>query len=166
MDHHLDDFLKNVVNQYNFKKNIELIIHLNKASEIAKNIISSYKKKYKNIFPYYSNDLKSLGFSWNFCINKSNNPLVTIWNVDDRRSKKSLYYQQQIFEKKKIAQFVYGNFLVKNKHSKDGKILEKIDVSKYHEDELNKSMILGPFFMFKKNVTKKIGFLMSSLIQH
>ena len=40
---------------------------------------------------------------------------------------------------------------------------EYIDVSKYSKDELNKSMIIGPFFMFKKKVINEVGFFDENL---
>lgn len=163
MDRHLNGFLENVVTQKNFKKKIELIIELNKPSTYASEITNAYKKKYKkNIIILKSKVLKPLGSSWNSCIKKSTGKYLAIWNTDDRRTDKSLDIQEKLISKKKIS-FVYGNFFVVSNHKNLKQNSEYIDVSKYSKDELNKSMIIGPFFMFKKKVINEVGFFDENL---
>ncbi len=163
MDQHLSGFLENVVTQKNFKKKIELIIELNKPSTYASEITNAYKKKYKkNIIILKSKALKPLGSSWNSCIKKSTGKYLAIWNTDDRRTDNSLDIQEKLISKKKIS-FVYGNFFVVSNHKNLKQNSEYIDVSKYSKDELNKSMIIGPFFMFKKKVIKEVGFFDENL---
>ena len=57
----------------------------------------------------------------------------------------------QSFQKK--IDFVFGNFKIVNKFgSTNGKLIRHDYLKK---EELNVSMILGPFFMFKKKSHKK-----------
>lgn len=163
MDRHLKGFLENVVTQKNFKKKIELIIELNQPSAYALKLAYEYKKKFKkNIIILKTNKLKTLGSSWNTCIKKSRGKYLAIWNTDDRRTDNSLELQERLISKKQIS-FVYGNFYVVSNHENHKQKLEYIDVSKYSKDELNKSMIIGPFFMFNKKVIKDIGFFDENL---
>tara|TARA_Y200000002_G_C22686331_1_gene666138 strand:+ start:2097 stop:3722 length:1626 start_codon:yes stop_codon:yes gene_type:complete len=163
MDQHLNGFFENVVSQKNFNKKIELVIELNKPSTYASEIASNYKKKYKkNIIILKSKVLKPLGSSWNSCIKKSTGRYLAIWNTDDRRTNNSLELQEKLISQKKIG-FVYGNFFVVSNHKNLKQNSEYIDVSKYSKNELNKSMIIGPFFMFKKKVINEVGFFDENL---
>ena len=163
MDQHLNGFFENVVSQKNFKKKIELVIELNKPSTYASKIASNYKKKYKkNIIILKSKVLKPLGSSWNSCIKKSTGKYLAIWNTDDRRTNNSLELQEKLISQKKIG-FVYGNFFVVSSHKNPKQKSEYIDVSKYSKEELSKSMIIGPFFMFKKKIINDVGFFDENL---
>ncbi len=158
MDRYLSGFLENVISQKNFTKKIELVIELNKPSIYAERLLKSYGNKYKKNFVILkTSKLKGLYSSWNTCIKKANGSYLAIWNVDDRRTPNSLDIQSKLLFKKNIS-FAYGNFNVVSSHDNKNARIKLIDISKLSSDELNKSMIIGPFFMFKKNVVKKIGY--------
>ena len=158
MDKFYKYFLESVVNQIGFKNNIELVICLNKPSKQVVNLTNKFKTKYKkNIQIIIPKNLTTLGESWNLCLKKSKGKNIAIWNADDQRVQNSLLMQENILNKNKKISFVYGNyFIVKSYNSKNKTIFVN---EKYREKkELKESMILGPFFMFKKSVCNKIGF--------
>lgn len=151
---YLTKFLENVVSQENFEQNEYILFHVCPNLK-EKKIILKYKKKYPKNFIYLISKKKvSLPKAWNECIKNSSKKFIAIWNVDDLRTHNSLSLQLSKFRKN--IDFVYGNFTIVNKFgSKNGQLVKHHRLSK---DELNKSMILGPFFMFRKEIIRKIGF--------
>ena len=60
----------------------------------------------------------------------------------------------KIFDTKPEIDFVYGNYKIVDKYkSKKGNYINEIN----REGELTYSMILGPFFMFRRDVLDVIG---------
>lgn len=99
--------------------------------------------------------------AWNLAIKRSEGDLICIWNIDDLRTKDSLSSMSSCFSLSTNISFVYGNYtIVKKFRSKKGKYVNE----SYREDELKNAMILGPFFMFKRDVIKKIGLFDEQLI--
>ena len=150
---YLKKFLQNCEIQKNFHKYEFIFYHVCPTSNELK-IMNKIKKKFpKNIVHIKKNKLVPLPKAWNECIKKSSKNILAIWNVDDLRTANSLYEQSTKFSKK--IDFVFGNFKIVNKFgSTNGKLIRHDYLKK---EELNVSMILGPFFMFKKKVIKKIG---------
>ena len=151
-ENYLKNYLKNVNNQSfkNFDLYFEHIIPSKKEKKILK----------KSNFPVekikYSlhEDLISLPKAWNNIIERSDCKYLCIWNIDDIRTKDSIEIMYKYLEENKDKSFAYGNYtIVKKYKSKKGKYINE----EGREKELKSSMILGPFFMFKKDVIKKIG---------
>ena len=158
MDRYYKNFLKSVENQTQFEKKIELVICLNNPSEYVKKLTKKFKKKYpKNIVVINPGKLTKLGESWNLCITRSRGKYIAIWNADDLRAKQSLIDQEKVLKDDFKIKFVYGNYYIVKKYNTKLPLLY-IDEHKRKKKELVESMILGPFFMFKKEVCKKIGY--------
>ena len=158
MDKYFETFLTSVENQNEFEKKIEIIISLNKPSKYAKKIITKFKKKFpNNVKTVTNNKVISLGESWNQCIKESRGRYIAIWNVDDLRVKDSLVNQEKILKRNKNIKYVYGNYSIVNKFNSINPI-SIVNEKLRKKAELKESMILGPFFMFKKQICKKIGF--------
>nr|MBC8492254.1 hypothetical protein [Chloroflexota bacterium] len=82
--------------------------------------------------------------------------LVTIWNVDDLRTPDSIETQARLLLQQPDIGTVYGNFrIVRSFGATDG---ELVDVSAVPASELTRSMILGPFFMFRKSLCERAGY--------
>lgn len=146
----LNKFLKSVKKQN--LNNLTLGLELIKPTEIELNTVKKYQKK---INISYSCDpfVSSLSKSWNKIIKNVDSDYFCIWNVDDLRSKNSIYMQYDFLQNNPNIDFVYGNyFIVRKFGSKKGKYINESG----REIELTRSMILGPFFMFRKKVLEKI----------
>ncbi len=151
---YLNKFLENVITQKNFEQNEYILFHVCPNIK-EKKIILKYKKKYPRNFIYLISKKKvSLPKVWNECIKNSTKNFVAIWNVDDLRTSDSLFLQLSKF--KRNIDFVYGNFTIVNKFgNNNGQLVKHHQIRK---DELQKSMLLGPFFMFRKKIIKKVGY--------
>ena len=96
----------------------------------------------------------SVGVSMNFSLQKATGDYVAIWNVDDIRTNDSLEQQANILDREAEVGVVFGDYKIVSAFGKtDGKIVSDALI----EDELTRSMILGPFFMFRKSLLKKVG---------
>lgn len=149
-EEYLNTFLKNAKNQAH--KNLCIGLELVEPSNMELEIIKKYKKKL-NISSKVQNSRVSLPAAWNSILNRINSEYYCIWNLDDLRTKKSIYQQYKCLKNNDDNLFVYGNYkIVKNYNSKKGALINESN----RENELEYSMILGPFFMFNKKILKKI----------
>ena len=155
MNNYLKIFLKLLPKQTFFEK-MEVVLDHHEPKKDDIQLVRDFQKKYpgrlkhlinKSVTPLYS--------SWNRCIENSKGKYLAIWNIDDIRTKNSVELQYDIINSNNVD-FVYGNYTVVKKFgSTHGHF---INHKKFNKSELTRSMILGPFFMFKKNSCKKIGF--------
>ena len=157
----LSYFLNNLNKQTIFDK-IEIIIDHNKPTKQEIKLIKKFQQQYPNkLVHLISKKVVPYGVSINRCINASRGSYLAIWNIDDARTPNSLELQYNAIKNKKVS-FVYGNFkIVKELGSISGK---EVDVGRYDKNELLISMIIGPFFMFRKNICNKIGYYDEQLI--
>lgn len=102
-------------------------------------------------------ELKTQSACWNLAIKESDAPLVCIWNIDDQRTKYSLENQVCSLESEPSSTVaVFGYFIISSEFKNNkGKL---IDHSMYSKEEYERSMLLGPFFMFRKSVCPTIGY--------
>jgi hypothetical protein len=100
--------------------------------------------------------LVSQAVCWNIGIKESKSDIVSIWNIDDLRTKYSFEEVVKCYENNNNLVGVSGNFIISNKFEDfTGKL---IDHTIYSKKEYTRSMILGPFFSFKKEVCSKVGY--------
>ena len=149
---YLKEFMKNVSKQtyQDYSLCFEHICPTNSEKKIIQN-----SKFDKNKLIYSEQEKKiTLSATWNNLINKSNSKYLCIWNTDDLRTKDSLEKMINLLEANPNIDFVYGNyFIVDRFKKKTGNYINE----KGREAELKSSMILGPFFMFKRDVLESIG---------
>lgn len=154
MGNYLQTFLELLPKQTFFNKMEVVLDHnepIQKEIELVKRFQSKHPNRLKHII---IKKVDPIGVSMNRCINFSKGKYLTIWNIDDLRTDNSIELQYSKIKNNKIG-FVYGNYtIVKQFGSESGKY---IDHKKFDLGELTRSMILGPFFMFKKELCKKIG---------
>lgn len=156
MKAYLKKFLDELPNQTIFSK-IEIIIDHNEPDEEEILWVKDFQKKYPNRLKHIIVDIVDpIGISMNRCIEESSGEFLAIWNVDDLRTPNSLELQyEKIIESENIG-MVYGDFkIVKSFGSPDGFL---VDCSQYKEAELFRSMIVGPYFMFRKSLCEKTGY--------
>lgn len=157
---YLESFLKNVKKQS--YDNFEVILELNDPSKEEINIVKKYEKKLNSILNVeISKSLNTMSKTWNNCINRSTGKYLCIWNVDDQRTKNSIELMVNAFDDEQIIDVVFGDYFeVKRFKSKRGKLINNSKNLKY----LNIGMILGPFFMFKKDLINKYGYFDEQLL--
>lgn len=159
-ERYLEGFLKNVKKQS--YKNFEVILELNDPSKEEISIVKKYEKKLNSVLDVeISKSLNSMSKTWNNCIDRSTGKYICIWNVDDQRTKNSIKLMAEAFEKDESVDVVFGDYFKVNKFkSKRGKLVDDSKNLKF----LNIGMIIGPFFMFKKDLVSKFGYFDEQLL--
>jgi glycosyltransferase involved in cell wall biosynthesis len=162
MKDYIEFFLESLPKQTFFNR-MEVVLDHNEPEKKEIELVRKFQNKYPGRLKHIIvKKVDPIGVSMNRCIYNSKGKFLTIWNVDDLRTDNSIELEYNKIINSKF-EFAYGNYtIVKIFGSKAGKFInhEKFDVS-----ELTKSMILGPFFMFKKSLCNKIGFFDEQLIQ-
>ena len=158
-ENYLKDYFKSARKQLFLDYEIALEAVTPSLKEI--NIINKAKKKYPFINLNTHENIISLPEALNTSIQRTDSDLICIWNLDDLRTKDSLSKMVAVFNEDETVDYVYGNYTVVNKFKK--KSGGYIDESE-RENELTYSMILGPFFMFKRSVVDEIGFFDEQLL--
>ncbi len=155
MKAYLKDFLEDLPNQTYFD-NLEVILDHNEPDEEELVWVKEFNNKYPGKIKHIViNKVDPIGVSMNRCIRESTGDLLTIWNVDDLRTPDSIESQVESIIKDNSDVCIGDYYIVRKFKSKFGKLIKhrKIDKS-----EFKRSMVLGPFFMFKKELCEKIGY--------
>jgi glycosyltransferase involved in cell wall biosynthesis len=127
----------------------ELIVAANVPSRKEREILESFRSKHPHQLQVDYVPRETLYASWNRCIKKSRSNLLAIANVDDIRVPNSLEIQVRALESDRDAVFCYGPFKKVNRFpSQEGSTTFLQD---YDKVEFTRSMILGPFFMWRKS---------------
>ena len=152
---YLKAFLESYVNQ-SFFKNMEVVLAHYQPKKYELELIKNFQKKYPGRLQHIiGNKVKGLYNSWNLCAKNAKGKYLAVWNVDDLRTENSIEMQFNLIKRADTG-FVYGNYTdVVKFGDQNGNF---VDFSKFKENELLRSMILGPFYMFKKDLWSKIGF--------
>ena len=155
MEKYLPKFLE-LLPQQTYFDNIEIVLDHNEPTKEEIRLVKQFQKKYPGRLKHIIvKKVDPIGISMNRCIKKASGNFLTIWNVDDLRTEDSIELQATELINDSKTDIVYGDYYVVNKF---GKFLgKKLSHKKYKESELTRSMILGPFFMFRKELCKKAG---------
>ena len=158
MEKYLQTFLKELPKQTIFE-NIQVILDHNEPTEQEKKWVENFQDKYPNTIKWIIRDkVDPIGVSMNRCIENASTDKVAIWNIDDLRTLDSLEKQVKFLDDNPQFDVVFGNFVVVDKFpSFKGKFIDHISWFR-RKEELEKSMILGPFFMWKKNLCERAGY--------
>ena len=158
MGSYLKLFLEKLPKQ-TFFNNLEVVLDHNEPSSVELGWVREFQKKYPNrlkhiIIP----KVDPIGVSMNRCIRSSSADVLAMWNVDDIRTDDSIEIQYSALCKEANIGIVYGDFIITPSFGGEkGRLVqceEKID-----QDEFTRSMLFGPFFMFKKELCQKAGFI-------
>jgi len=156
MKRYLKQFLEELPKQTIFNK-IEVILDHNEPDEEEIIWVKNFQRKYPNRLKHIIVDkVDPLGISMNRCIKESSGKFLAIWNIDDLRTNDSLELQYKKILEDDDCGVVYGDYIiVKSFGSQRGQI---INCSTYERADLLRSMLLGPFFMFRKSLCDKVGY--------
>lgn len=155
MKPYLKKFLDELPNQTYFE-NLEIVLDHNEPDqeeiEWVKDFNIKYPGKIKHIIV---EKVDPIGVSMNRCIKEASGELVTIWNVDDLRSSKSIESQVAAIVDND-ADVAIGDYMIVRKFgATKGTLIKHKNIK---DEEYKRSMVLGPFLMFKKSLCEKIGY--------
>lgn len=153
---YLDTFLDSIRNQ-SILDQLEVVLDLNKPSPFELKVVERHKKILgKHLKVIINDEVNSISASMNNAILHSEGTFVAIWNVDDLRTDDSLEFQRNILVSDQDVVCAIGPYKKVKKFTETmGPIVDEIDLSP--KAVLN-GMHLGPFYMFRKSITNRIGF--------
>jgi glycosyltransferase involved in cell wall biosynthesis len=163
MKDYIEIFLERLPMQTFFNR-MEVVLDHNEPEKGEIELVKKFQKKYPGRLQHIIvKKVDPIGTSMNRCIHNAKGKFLTIWNVDDLRTNNSIELQYNQIKRNEKIGFVYGNYtVIKEFGSTEGKF---INHKNFDKNELIKSMILGPFFMFRKKLCRKIGFFDEQLLQ-
>jgi len=155
MGKYLRLFLQRLPEQTIFDR-LEVVLDHNDPSAEEIGWVRDFQKQYPGRLKHLLIEpVDPIGVSMNRCIHESSADNLAIWNVDDLRTPDSLEQQAALLARGQ-SDIAYGDFQrVRSFGATKGDWLRHAGFS---ESELTRSMILGPFFMFRKELCKKAGF--------
>lgn len=156
MKRYLKKFLDELPNQTMFD-HLEVVLDHNEPDEEEKRWVREFQEKYPGKIKHIVVEkVDPIGISMNRCIREAAADILTIWNVDDLRTPNSIEQQyKKIIEDKNIG-LVYGNFLITGTFgSTEGRL---VDCALIKPAEYTRSMVFGPYFMFRKKLCDVAGY--------
>jgi len=155
-EQYLKTFLKELPQQTYFPY-LEIVVDHNEPKEEELHLINEFKAKFPDHIKHIiTNPVEPLGVSWNRCIFESTGDYLTTWNIDDLRTPDSIESHARVLNENPDIDVVAGNYIcVPSFPSKNGRY---IDILKCSRRGIIKHIVLGPFFMFRKNVCQKVGY--------
>jgi glycosyltransferase involved in cell wall biosynthesis len=163
MKPYLKLFLEELPRQTMFDR-LEVVLDHNEPDEEEIAWVREFQAKYPGrlkhiIIP----KVEPIGTSMNRCIKEASGEYVTIWNVDDLRTDNSIELQYKALADDLTYGIAYGDFMVVRKFGlKDGRLYNHHDIP---DSELTRSMVLGPFYMFRKSLCTTAGYFDEQLRQ-
>ena len=160
MERYMEGFLENLSIQTH--KDLEIVMDHNNPSDREMEMIEKYQETNDNLLHIKVDGVDPIGISMNRCIEYATGDYLCIWNVDDLRTPDSIEVMAKALDDNPDVDFVYCNYyVVPSFGSKEGHVVDETG----RENELTSSMILGPFFMFRKSIIEKSGVFDEQLIQ-
>ena len=149
-------FLEELPKQTYFDR-LEIVLDHNEPDEEEITWVKKFQEKYPGKLKHIiTNPVEPIGTSMNRCIREASGEYVTIWNVDDLRTPDSIELQAKVLEQNPNIDIVYGDYLiVRSFGAKEG---SRVRHDHFDKNELTRSMILGPFYMFRKSLCEKVGY--------
>ena len=153
---YLDVFLESVRSQTILER-LEVVLDLNLPSAVELEIVKKHQGLLGDCLKVIVNDkLNSISASMNNAINHSTGQFIAIWNIDDLRTPDSLERQLEILLSDSSIACAIGPYIKVSQFMNTCGIT--VDERDLNPATLLSGMHLGPFFMFPKSITKKIGF--------
>lgn len=160
MKAYLPLFLEELPKQTIFD-DIQVVLDHNEPSAEELVWVKDFQAKYPGRLKHIVVDkVDPIGVSMNRCIKEADADLVAIWNVDDLRTPDSFEKQVQGFSDHPRSGVIHGNFVIVGSFgSKSGKYVDHVPYT-YADTpvELTRSMVLGPFFGFRKSLCDSCGY--------
>lgn len=144
----LKTYLENVEQQTMFD-DIELVAVTSVLNENEKKLFYSFKERHPNNITLLDDfKLGSQGYYWNMGLIVARGKYACIWNVDDLRTSYSIENQYKTMIKNQSAVATFGRFIISKQYGvREGQLIDQ-EVYSYSKEEYQRSMLLGPFFMF------------------
>ncbi|NDE68040.1 glycosyltransferase [bacterium] len=162
MKKYLKKFLEELPKQTMFNE-LEVVLDHNEPDPEEITWIHDFQKKYPGRLKHIIvPKVEWIGPSMNRCIRESSGEYLTIWNVDDLRTPDSIELQYKALQANKDAGIVYGDYIIVRSF---GATTGKMIGGTFPDAELTRSMVIGPFFMFRKSLIAKAGFFDEHLRQ-
>jgi len=156
MKPYLKRFLDELPQQTMFDQ-MEVVLDHNDPDEEEITWVKTFQTHYPGRIKHIiTTPVEVIGASMNRCIKEAEGLLVTIWNVDDLRTPNSIESQVKAINEKN-ADVAIGDYKVVRKfgEKEKGSIIKHGDIP---ASEYVRSMIFGPFVMFKKSLCEKAGY--------
>ena len=156
MKRFLPSFLSNLPKQNSFDR-IQIVLDHNEPDEEEIFWVQEFNQKFPGKIKHIIKEkVEPIGKSMNDCIENSDGEYLTIWNIDDERTQDSIEQQVRILDSNRECDIVHGSFIITPKFgSYFGQLVES---NNYERAEYLRSMLLGPFFAFRKNLIHKSGY--------
>lgn len=155
MKRFIPSFLENIPKQKAFDR-LQVVLDHNEPDDEEISWIESFNKKYPGKIKHIIKEkVVPIGISMNDCIAKSDGDYLAIWNIDDERTNDSIEQQIHAMDRNQNCDIVHGSFISTDKFGTNfGKLIES---NGFDRSEYLRSMLLGPFFAFRKNLLSKCG---------
>jgi glycosyltransferase involved in cell wall biosynthesis len=156
MKRYLKRFLEELPNQTMFNQ-LEIVLDHNEPDEEEISWVKDFQKRYPGRIKHIIvNKVDPIGISMNRCIREASGEFLAIWNVDDLRTENSLELQYKKLVEMPDAGVVYGDFMIVRSFGlRKGSL---VNCSRYNEKDFFRSMVFGPYFMFRKSLCDKAGY--------
>ena len=154
-ERYLEAFLENVADQ-TMEPDLELVLDHNEPSDKELSIVEAFDREFPGTLVHRV--VKSVvpnGRSLNNCVSAASGKYLCIWNVDDHRTRDSLERMCATLDQDSEAGFTYGEFIIVDALGKRDGI--QVTCMEFEKTEFTRSMILGPFFMWRADLTPAVG---------
>jgi len=164
MKPYLKLFLDELPKQTMFEQ-MEVVLDHNDPDQEEIAWVKAFQEKYPNRIKHIiTSPVVPIGTSMNTCIKEASGKYVTIWNVDDLRTPNSLELQVKAIEEKG-GDISFGDYEIVRRFVSAGTLRGSlVQHSHIPPSEFTRSMIFGPFVMFKKELCKKAGMFDEQLV--
>lgn len=156
MERYLPGFLAWLPGQ-SFFGQMEVVMDHNEPTEQEIQLVRDFQKKYPGRLKHIvAKKVDPIGTSMNRCIREASGEFLAVWNVDDLRTHDSIELQARLLLDNPNVGLAYGDYeIVDSFGSTSGNSVQHADIP---PSEFTRSMIFGPFFMFRKSLCEKTGF--------
>ena len=157
MKRYLPRFLEDLPKQTLFP-HFEVVLDHNEPDEEEISWVKDFQARYPGVIRHIIvPKVDPIGTSMNRCIAEAQSSYVAIWNVDDLRTPESLAAQVQYLDDHLDIGVVYGPYrVVRSWGATNGTLVDdRKDAA--HDEEFRRSMLVGPFFMFRKELVSQAG---------
>lgn len=157
MKKYLKLFLDELPKQTIFEQ-LQVVLDHNEPTEEELEWVKAFQEKYPGVIKHIVvNPVEPIGTSMNRCIKEADADFVAIWNVDDLRTPDSLEKQVNVLIENPEYGISHGNFVIVNSFpSQKGKFVDH-SIYSHRPKEFTRSMVLGPFFMWRKSLCNVAG---------
>ncbi|HZS43079.1 MAG TPA: glycosyltransferase [Candidatus Paceibacterota bacterium] len=151
----LPAFLDSLAAQTNRERVEVVLVHYN-PNEREKKMVADFQVKNPGLLNYVVGPNENVAAAMNRGIYAAKGKYLCIWNIDDLRTPESLTLEESALDAHPEAAFTYGDFIMVNEWQK--KTGRNITLPEFDKREFIRSMPLGPYYMWRKEVNEKIGY--------